>query len=725
MNKIVSDASTLNQDSALISQFNRCPRIGAAIPTGLSAFEDFIQLKLGNIILITLPEDKAEARQIMAACREHQVYVLLSELIRRGADAPRWHNHGFTKEDFEEIFAAAGEYFLGRYAIGELGGLLYWPREYLLHPTESLPEALPCCDNEAEAHHAYIKLLRERLEYERREVAGGRLFNVESSIVFPYHVEAGIDGLCLELLPGDPLITLASIRGAARAWQKIWGVHLAIKYYNGIDLDSLWMKRWRFGLYLSFLQGAHFIFPESGHYAYVGSATKHDFHDPKVQEIRHELRKVVQFGRVHQRQGDGPVTPVGVIHGKYDGQPGIWNPYAWGQITNGPEWESGDAEKGWFILRQLRRRRDCFRIDGMGDYDDSGNPAAGQYDLVPADADNFSQYRALTMVGFNYMTEELYDKLVAYVKQGGHLLLWLSHFNVTQKRGAEMALFRDGDLSELCGIRVVGRRKKSVRGVQFIAQPANNAFKLPVLKLDADPIYLGRHQPAEVEYTDAAVRVLCGYSAEDNDNNLQSYQSQPAVIERQLGEGFVWLVTDFEAPGAVGMCSLTENLLRVLMAGERGDIDVLAPDTLRWSRYVGEAFDTLYLLNTEFDLSVNVRVGIDNRYTPEITIPAAEMQIAYRVGDLVVCPENKLCNLEKVCGSVLQLATLPQKVRVANLADQEMQCTLNGCSFVVPAGGECWVNCPEWLPQQANRQDFLPQFLEEPHLTIENTRLSY
>ena len=60
--------------------------------------------------------------------------------------------------------------------------------------------------------------LKKELQYEREHLADLPLFNVESSIQFSYHTEAGIDGQCLELLPGDPLITLSAIRGAGKRW---------------------------------------------------------------------------------------------------------------------------------------------------------------------------------------------------------------------------------------------------------------------------------------------------------------------------------------------------------------------------------------------------------------------------------------------------------------------------------------------------------------------------
>lgn len=711
----------------MISKFQTHPCVGASIPTGLQAVHDFLKLNLGNIILITLPDSKEEAIQVMELCREKQIYVLVTEIILRGEGFHRRNCPSLAKEDFREIFAAGGEFYLGRYTIGECGGMLYWPREYLLDPCEDIPSAIPAGKNCREVHDNYIRFLKKYLAYERENIAEGPFFNVESSIVFPYHVEAGIDGLCLEMLPGDPILTLAAIRGTATSSGKIWGTHIAIQYYNGVNLDSLWMKRWYFSLYLSFLSGAQFIFPESGHYSYKHCNTKqYTFNDPEIRNIRRILRGMVQFSKVHKRPQFGPHIPVGVIHGNFDGHPGIWNPYAWGQVNNGQEWESSDVEKGWFLLRSLRRKRDCFRIDGSGEYDFSGNPAAGQYDLVPSWSKQFAKYPALFFIGYNFMTGELYDKLIEYVRQGGHLLIWLSHFDTAEKRGDPVKLFRDGDLSELCGVKIAGRKAKTVYGVQFIQPSRIPGRKLPILKPKSDPIYLGRHEPAVVETVDPNVRTLCGFAAgRRREFSLEYKEKNPILIEHPLGNGFVWLVTDFEAPGAVGMGSFSENLLRIVMEGEQTQIHVLAPDQVRWAHYSEQQWEVLYLLNTDFDLSAMARIVKNGICSEEIRIPAARMSVAYLFGSLLLVPQNILCNADEYDSGNIRISTLAQSMILCNLSENPQQVTINGIRCNLKAGEMTSFHCPEWLKKPEEKPVFEETFLDEPVIDIQNTKLPY
>lgn len=178
------------------------PIVGASVPTEIEAVKDFLRLKLGEMLLATLPDDKKKALEMMYFCKEKRIYVILSELMRRGS-YERWRCPSLSKEDFDEIIAAAGKFYLGRYVIGEAGGILYWPKAYTMKRRANSYENLRKCDNAESAHEEYIKYLTKFMEYEREKVGGGKLLNVESSMLFNYQIEAGIDALILEMLPGD------------------------------------------------------------------------------------------------------------------------------------------------------------------------------------------------------------------------------------------------------------------------------------------------------------------------------------------------------------------------------------------------------------------------------------------------------------------------------------------------------------------------------------------
>ena len=63
--------------------------VGASVPCGLQAIKEFEALKLGEIALISLPDDATEAKEVMRYCRQKGIYVILHEIVHRGCDK-RW-----------------------------------------------------------------------------------------------------------------------------------------------------------------------------------------------------------------------------------------------------------------------------------------------------------------------------------------------------------------------------------------------------------------------------------------------------------------------------------------------------------------------------------------------------------------------------------------------------------------------------------------------------------
>ena len=130
---------------------NNYPLIGASIGEGLQTLKNFQALKLGNIVLCCLPDSREEAAEIFTYCRENKIHIMLSELIHRHNHS-RWHSPSLDKKTLEELIPLAGEYFAGRYAIGEAGGILYWPKFYTIDEAVNAYANMPPAANDAEAH---------------------------------------------------------------------------------------------------------------------------------------------------------------------------------------------------------------------------------------------------------------------------------------------------------------------------------------------------------------------------------------------------------------------------------------------------------------------------------------------------------------------------------------------------------------------------------------------
>lgn len=737
--------------------FKVLPLVGASIASGIEHAKQFKKLKLGDIVLTSLPVKRSEALALMKHFRAGGIYVILSEMIRRGS-FDRWGNAShfagggiaeadgsgqahpderIDKRSFDEIIAAAGEYYIGRYSIGEAGGVLYWPKSYTIDRRAGVWRNLPPCEKVDEAHEAYIKYLRQFIDFERNKVGCGNLLNVESSMLFKYHAEAGIDMLCLEMLPGDPLIMLPAIRGAAKSFDMKWGVHIAMACYGGMRLDELWLKRWKTSLYYSFISGASFVFPESGHYEY-----KHGrkncicgFHHPKMKASRLILREFWRFVKINSRPKSGPETAVGIVSGNHDGAPGLWNPYAWGQYAKDEMWESGPAEDGWELLSTVFRSENCFSETFTGNNSFSGNPPFGQYDIVPAESpiEKIKEYKCLVFLGWNTMTPEIYGKLIQYVISGGHLVMWLAHLNVETGRRAEIRLFNGGNIKELFGVEIGGREKSDVMGVKCFNESFVKSYKYPVWRPNSDPRFIGKMTPAKVKISGNAVQVISGF-ADYFQDSIEELEKRPALIEHKLGKGAAWLITAYEYPGARGMRKFAENILRVVLLGEQQDIRLLCSDRIRYAVYGSktgrEYLRIIYALNTEVDVSQSVRVWLSGKITGEIAVPPNEMKVIYIVGNaIVLCPESmnfKIHSLqssgEKISIGFFNLEK--QQAEIFNLSDKTVNISLNDVCLKMQPGKSGTLKCLRKV-DAARREFYVKNFLTEPKIKFFGGKLPY
>lgn len=670
------------------------PLVGYSWPLTVKKLEEMRALKGGNLLRGSLPADRQEALAVMRYCREHEIYVILGETVRRGylsATTP------FRKEDFDDFAAEAGEFLLGCFALGEAGGIFYWPKDYTVNQAAHTWKALEPSGSPAEAHEKAVRYYRDFVEFQKRVTGENiRVLTVESSQILQYQAEAGIRGFIHEMCPGSPISLLPAYRGAARAFHSLWGTHIAIGWYGGIHMDELWFRRWKMCLYLSFLQGAEVIYPESNHYnRMLDRWREDDLFDlyerdhPKMLLSRAILREFYRFTQIHQRPGNEPETPIGILFGNHEGAPNLWNPYAWGQYENGEHWEAGAAEDGWKLVSAFFRKQDIFEESVMGTFNHTGNPPAGQLDIVPFAHADLSHYRCLIFLGWNSMSAELHEKLVRFVEKGGRLLIFPAHFNIEAKRENPLKLFRNGDWRELCGIRVKGWKKKDTRGFKFITKRTATPYTLPYWGSRHDPFWLGKITPADMEL-EKDTRVLAGFSYHIREYR-QEVENEPALLEHKLGRGVVWTVAVAEYPGDRGMAGFTRQLLQVISAGERPEIDVLAPEAVRYAIYDHVIDDstvkTIYLLNTEPDHAQGVRIQFKEKVSEEIVLAPSEFRIAYLTQDALLFPPDPNLRLHGVRQAPGELALslyslTEQPVILHDFSGKKRKITCNGSEHV-------------------------------------------
>ena len=716
--------------------------IGSSIPAGVEQLQAHKELKQGDIVLTLIPREKEEALAVARYCRENRIHLCFSEFLHRGSTdvgtpyrrkIPREEFH--SKSDMDEIIDAAGDYYYARVTIGEAGGVIYWPKAYTINQRAENWGNLPACDTHAQAQKVYIAYCKKWLDHERAELGKGPLMNVDSSLVFKHHIMAGIDVLCLEVMPGDPHLMHAAIRGAARAYGKTWGAHIAMQCYGGMCFDELYQKRWRTSLLFSYIAGADFIYPESGHYTYSNPAHKQtfDFHSKEMKRIRADIRDTWQFARIHTRPTGGPRAPIGVVYGNLDGAPGLWNRYAWGQYYD-DKWLEGPAERSWRFVDKFHRKEDWPKESIVGEQDFSGNPPCGQYDIVPVEApiETLKRYTCLMFLSWNTMTPAIYNKLKQYVTAGGRLVMSLPHMSTRVDRAKPLTLYNKGDFSDLFGVRITGKHTKDVRGIKCMADSSLQSWRLPLWRISTDPRFMGNFTPARAKITSA--KVLCGWS-DFYQVTEKELAAQPILVENSVGKGKTFLVTVYEYPADEGISRFTNDLVRTIIQGEQADIRLHSTDRIRYAVYDDnlpksrQKYSVIYMLNTDPDCNALARINVRGNATGEFRLTANELRLAYLRGDLIIIPQDKCVDIDtwesgKTSHDIRLFSARDQEIEIHNLGKQQTDLTLNGLRRVCKPGASTRMDLKRYV-DPARKKFFARDFLDEPHVNVNVTGLPY
>ena len=706
--------------------------VGASAPMGVQGAEYVKKLKLGNFILTGIPLDFNEALALAVYCRKSKTYLMFAEWLFRGsldllmccARKKIGRSEFFSKEQINEILEAAGEYYIGRMTLGESGGMLYWPKEYIKDRASKNYTYLPHAGTVDKAKDEYVSLLRKTLDYERAEIGGGMLWDVDSSMTFKYHAEAGFDGFVIESMPGDNNFLYSAIRGASRGCRKPWGAHIAMACYGGSNIiDGLWLNRWKTSLYYSYIAGAGFIYPESGYYTF----SKYTYDSAEMKEARRILREFNRFCNVHSRPAGGPEVKIAFAHGNLDGHPGLWNKYVWGQYENGDKWLHGPAEKSWNFVDKIYRKEDWSNSQVHGESDFSGHPAGGLYDVFPVESpiEEWKRYQCIIFLGWNTMTEEIYEKLKNYVSSGGHLIMAVPHLNMETDRGKELRIFRDGNLEELFGLLVKGKGEKAVNGVGYVNDSTISSYVFS--KWACDPRFIGNFTPALVEIKGGKV---IGGIRNFHGATMEEIKDRPLLVENSLGKGKAFLVTTWSWPGDEGMLEFFNDILRAVFAGELSRIMINGSDRIRHAIYDESGIKTVYLLNTDLGNTSIASLWLDGSKIAELPIAAADMRIVFVSKHLAIIPEDKCTEIkfwrssdEKAADDIEMALLKTQKITFVNLTRKERILTLNG-RFIQCQPGQIVLDVEKRIDLDS-KEYYADDFLAEPELIWNGSGLPY
>ena len=442
---------------------------------------------------------------------------------------------------------------------------------------------------------------------------------------------AGADFIRAETMVGHTMVLLSQARPAAESLGKDgWGVHIAIQHskepYYETHLGEYFlciMQPW--------MMGAEAIYEEDSLFG-MWSEEKMGWHDSMVTGKRDMTRKFFKFAKTHPRLGKN-VRNIAFLEGRYaapfngficdveqDPHYSVWGAFG----NNAPEWGHGQPEKCRQILdvlmpgactHPLRQKFDKRRFYF------SGTPY-GDFDCVPVEAkqDYINRYDLMLNLGWNTMIGEDYEKLSAFVANGGTLLTGLPQFSTHVKRDFlkdmdDLALWNGGDLTELCGVKVEGK------GVVYSGQwNGEGKEKMAVPSLSALPsdskFEDGEGRLADVTLTDAEIVAW------------DAVTGKPMLVKKQYGKGWVYTFTLWAYPGHEEFQEFCATWLARLAKEHQPEICVEdASGEVFWTRWIKDGVTTIMLLNTDWTKKGNEKSVVLKMGEKEMPL-----QIRERVG---------------------------------------------------------------------------------------------
>lgn len=521
---------------------------------------------------------------------ENDIYFHFAFSANRNAEPP------FTKETAAEMKKVAGKYFLG-ILIPELGstygcsGKAYGRNSYS-HDFELLSQG-------KDGFIAHINEVVDKFGFP--ENVGISVIEATSLVSYVAAARTGIP--VLETMCGDVENTVPLLRGSAKV--KGWDGYInyvAHEWYGGIDNeDELKKKRLRMVYNYSYMNGAGGIILESGDLCMHSHGLRSGYEDELPVFYRKTLDEFTDFIENDDRPEEFPVTRVAFVQGNLDGW-SAWNSGSslWNNM-NEPTWGYSAPEFTNKILSEMGTKRRWCDVHNFGEKDYSGACGYGTYDIINigfASEQTLKKYDYLIFTGWNTMTSEIYEKLVAFVKGGGTLFMCAAHLNTSEKRNGEISLINGGDVSELFGcILNADKARITNSGIKFFESGCKD-IRYPADKGSFDPLLsAGYAKYADLELTDGKEVGRLSNNFEERRNT----DGTVAIVEKQLGDGYAILLTSLDYPGAGQTYDFYRTVVRELVTASHrtAKIKVLSNDRVRFSVY-GER--DVYLLNTDFDV---------------------------------------------------------------------------------------------------------------------------
>ncbi len=430
----------------------------------------------------------------------------------------------------------------------------------------------------------FKEMVKEVLDKER-ECGYDCIMSTGVSFSVDYEVAAGLDLPVFEDYAENPASALC--RGLMRQYGlPAWGTHMNHEWYAWLPYSCKYrMESFRNGMYIKYMSGSKLLINECGNWylqsnlcqdspmvtsvpklqppsqerlgndfdysaGFVEEARKSypliGYDSAPAREYRRMISEFYDYVKMNGTPAGQPEAKIAISKGNLDlgASASGFNPNcavgSYVLADRNPAWFAGQPERGWDTAYKVFFPRP----DVTGKYYNryiSGTPF-GQVDIVSFAGDISAEfllknYKLLVFMGWNTCSEAQYRILTEYVKGGGTLFISIPHFSMDDTRNytnyTVADLVRNGDFSELCGVRIKGRGRRF-----YWATCADNVteFEFPFpRRFGILATCLG-----EMEIVGKVDTLLV------EDENMK-----PLMIRHRCGNGEVYFLNSWNYPGAL------------------------------------------------------------------------------------------------------------------------------------------------------------------------------
>ncbi|MBE6948129.1 MAG: hypothetical protein E7454_07795 [Ruminococcaceae bacterium] len=280
----------------------------------------------------------------------------------------------------------------------------------------------------------------------------GRTSVGSPSILASYEASSGFQRVTIEPVSNINLL-IGAVRGAK---PEMWGAHVPTDWYFGEPNDRTKNKKAMLAMQVLYLLGAQYIYAENSLFK-TNAFSREDWDDAFCTQCRIDQREFYDYTIRNPRQGQLQ-TDLGVIYGNNEfilwhhddriaelGENGDWDIKLWGKWENNEHHRCWRAIDAWLPLAEKQHsKKNVLNLDLF-----SGTPY-GPVDIVPYDKD-YSEYKAVALLGWNTYEEGFASKIYDYVEKGGTAFVSYCHFNTVDRCDLPKIYAKAAEVEKLLG----------------------------------------------------------------------------------------------------------------------------------------------------------------------------------------------------------------------------------------------------------------------------------